>query len=382
MSPKIVIEPADLRHAAQIYRAAGTKLGEVRTRLGASPPEMPADLLASVKTAIDRSVRDLDEQIAHIPAEALSLEARASLAEQADAASLLAQWDALGLVPTLGEQPPPDRALPFVGPLPAGRPRAGANGAPAALSPNPYENVVPMSYLDWSRLAGGNTCPQGGGVIRGPDGQLYAIVTKDALRDSGRPAFRNPGDIDGALPGSVIPGPAGSVSGVGPATAQSDRWAHALIGSTGASPPYGGYIRVTDPYTGETSVADVRSAAANVYPTFTPPASYWPSTPPEELHGRPPSSLGRAGIVGSNVLAFVNGALAGIEAGQATGNQRTWGYQVDYYQTSDGGRRARLNMYQVHYDAGGQRFVTNALGHFDANGNIVVDEPRVTTKVR
>lgn len=370
---QILIEPPHLRHAARTYRSAGTSLGEIRTRLGTTPPEMPSDLASSLTTAIDRAVRDLDEQIAYIPLEATALETRASLAEKADGESLLKQLDDLGLldVPALSDQPPPDPRVPFIGPPASGTPRPDERSGPGNTG-DLYGDRVPGSYLDWGRVAGGNTCPTGGGVIRGPDGQLYAVVTDDNFSETEGKSYAWPeghGGVDGAKPGSLIVGPSGSVSGVGPAIADSDTYAHLLINGSGGSAPYGGYIRVTDP-NGD-YVADVRSAGSNVYPVFTSGP-----LPPDDPR---PATSGADAL--SGVLPLVNSALQGLAAGQAMGSQRDWGYHVDYYQTDDGGRRARLNMYQVHYDAGGERYVTRALGQFDANGNIIVGEPRTTTKV-
>jgi hypothetical protein len=362
---QIIIDPPHLRHAARTYLAAGTTLREIRTRLQTTrAPAMPSDLLAKVKTTIDRSTRDVDEQIGYIQLEADALETRASLAEKADSESLLKQIEDLGYldVPALGDQPPPDP----VAPVGSGEHSGSRIGE---LTGGLYSSVVDGSYSDWNEVAGGGSCdPRGGGLIRGPDGRLYAITIKDG--NGGSP-----------LPGSIRPGPAGSVSGVGPPVKESDKWNHFLIALSGGSPPYGGYVPVTDPRTGKVvSVADVRSAGAHVYPRVTPPAYYWPSSPESPRHSRPQSAPMRAGVVGANVLPLVNGALSGIAAGQALDNQRSWGYQIDYYTTGDGGRRARLNMYQVHYDSGGQRYVTRGLGHFDADGKLVVTD-RVTTKV-
>lgn len=100
MSPRILLEPLDLRHAATTYHAAGGSLIDIRTGLSATPPAMPADLAARAGHVLDRARRDLDEQVRYLEEEYAALKRRARWAERADSgrfdAAYLRVFDLLG----------------------------------------------------------------------------------------------------------------------------------------------------------------------------------------------------------------------------------------------------------------------------------------------
>jgi hypothetical protein len=79
----ILINPEHLRTAAATYHAAATSLLDARTGLttAAAPNTMPGDLLDRVGQLLERSVRDLVEQMVYLKAEAVSMKKRAHLIE-------------------------------------------------------------------------------------------------------------------------------------------------------------------------------------------------------------------------------------------------------------------------------------------------------------
>lgn len=391
MSTKILIVPAELGSAATAYRSASTALGEVSVRLAGPAPDLPYDLACDVRAALDHGVRDLREQMSYAAAEATALERRAWWVKMAgSSAEVAAAFDALGIAPNVaalsesaypciplitvsadrtptcanGERPPqaPDAVL---------SPQASVAATPRSDTGNLSIDLVDTSFGTWARVARGHDCRvRGGGLLRGPDGHLYAIVTDDADdRTFIRPADR-PG-IDVALPGTVATGPTGIVYGVGPEIPESATYALSLLGATGANLPYGQPIPVID-RDGNVTLVDARTAPPAEPVTATPPGWHPPASLVGELSPSARSRLMRSGQVGVGVLPLINGAVAGYMAGEAMENRRAWSYGVEYYEVEGGGRRARLHLSQTHYDADGRVYVTHALGSFDAAGNIVV----------
>lgn len=83
MSSRIRIDPGDLRQAARTYSDSCGALADVRSRLTAPPPEMPAHLESRAASELSMALRDLAEQRAYLKSEAAALQRRARLAELA-----------------------------------------------------------------------------------------------------------------------------------------------------------------------------------------------------------------------------------------------------------------------------------------------------------
>lgn len=114
MSPRVLIEPPQLRDAARAMRDGRESLGELMMRVRGGLPDMPADVRARVEDTLLAFNLDLTEQRDYMAGEAEELERRAYLAARADGDAwslLLSITDLFGFggPPALGERwtPPP-----------------------------------------------------------------------------------------------------------------------------------------------------------------------------------------------------------------------------------------------------------------------------------
>ena len=236
--------------------------------------------------------------------------------------------------------------------------------------------VVKPAWGRWMQVADASSCRvQGGGVIRGPGSQQYAIITSDleaprVERIGPRPRPLSISVPDDGVIGTEVEGPRGIVE-VGDPIPGSAKAAPALIGGTGGQPGFGPITFVQDPEGGRASIVETRAVGRDGYPER--PVAY---NPPPDDGGLPAN----AKDAGAQAVGLVNGALAGIDRGQSMDDERLWNYQVVYYKGHNGSRRARLKMSQKRLDADGNYYEDVAVGSFGADGKIVIG-PSTTSRV-
>jgi hypothetical protein len=225
------------------------------------------------------------------------------------------------------------------------------------------DNLVAGSFNDWYTAVGGNACAvRGGGFVRGPDGQLYPIVTTDTSpppASDGRPMVFQAGHVPhdgtewkqvGERDGLLLLGNAAPIS----ARAAAWQW--------GAM--YPGFL------------PDQEAAGRDVY-EHAPMGPIGPEpegtgTPfgfqPKRGRGTAPKSAKEAG---GSVFNYVDGALAGGQVAKTMDNARIWNYRVVYHEAG-GARRAEIHMYRLWQDKEGVYYRESGMGSLGPDGKLVV----------